>query len=156
MTMLSSDEAQLFRVLSSIFGRDRVIPHMRAVAICGGSISEAVEAAQPGVRSWAERNTCLFTLIDSADEPQLVIEFFSGFQQYVDAREEQHQRFLPELLRTVGVKYITLSPEEFAAILECGDIREFYRTIGEKLGMGDIYDEPEQLPATAREELPEQ
>lgn len=145
MTMLSSDEAQLFRVLSNAFGRDRVIPHMRAVAICGGSISDAVEAAQPGVRAWAERNTCLFTLIDGEDEPQLVIEFFSGFQQYVDAREEQHQRFLPELLRNVGVKYITLSPEEFTAILECGDIREFYRTIGEKLGLGDIFQSEAEL-----------
>jgi hypothetical protein len=147
MSTFTTDEAQLFRVLTRVFGAERVVPNMRAVAVCGGSVPEAAEREQPGTRSWATTNTCLFTLIDHNDDPQLVIEFFSGFKDFVDPREEQHQRFLPNLLAAAGVKYLTLTREEFTAIIECGDLRDFYYVLGEKLGLGNIYDTSDEQGA---------
>ena len=122
MTMLSMPEAQLFRLLASFFGEERVIPKMSVMAVCGGSLPEIGSAdtveQSPSLNRWARENKCLFTVVDHEDEPRLVVEFFAGFQSSVDVVEEAHQRVLPELLKTVGIHYVTISPEEFRDVLD--------------------------------------
>ncbi len=112
---LTLSEAQLFRMLSSFFGPERVVAKLSVLTICGGALP-AGSHSEP-LQDWARQNHCLFTIVDFADEPKLVVEFFSGFEESVDLVEEEHQRFLPELLARSGVQYITLSDSEFEEIL---------------------------------------
>lgn len=117
-------EAQLFRILVGLFGRDRVIFKMSALTVCGGAVPEGISLPlQPGgapfnLASWAKSNSCLFTILNEFDEPYMVIDFFSGFQAAVDVREVEHQQYLTPLLRASGIRYITMSDDEFDDILD--------------------------------------
>ena len=106
-------EAQLFRMLSSFFGEERVVAKLSVKVICGGTLP----VDSPELLEWASSNRCLFTIVDFTDTPKLVVEFFSGFEESIDPAEEEHQRILPELLAKVGVQYITVSESEFDDIL---------------------------------------
>lgn len=128
MLDLSLTEAQLFRLLVSFFGREHVIPHMSVLAVCGGSlptsITESEEFAKLGgnrdfsIEKWASANRCLFTIVNREDLPKMVIEFFSGFEKYINAIEAEHQRYLPTVLMAAGVRYVTISEEEFSEMLD--------------------------------------
>jgi len=117
-------EAQLYRILVGLFGRDRVMFKMSALSVCGGALPEGIpNPLQAGgvplnLTSWAKSNSCLFTIVNEFDEPYMVIEFFSGFEASVDAREVEHQQYLTPLLRASGIRYITMSDDEFDDILD--------------------------------------
>ncbi|WKZ57250.1 MAG: hypothetical protein QY326_00900 [Bdellovibrionota bacterium] len=129
MQEFSLIEAQLFRLLVQFFGKDNVIPRMRVVAVCGGVLSPDLS---PLVREWAAQANCLFTIVDTQDTPKLVVEFFAGFDSYVDAREEEHQRMLPELLAQAGVHYVTFSEEELNEVLDPRGGVDFYQLLRAK------------------------
>ena len=127
MIDLSLREAQLFRMLSSFFGRDQVIVKMSVLAVCGGELPSPLPAKllasytinnSLDLSLWAKKNTCLFTIIDHNDAPKMVIEFFSGFQSSIDAREEEHVRILPSLLSTSHIPYVTISDQEFRELID--------------------------------------
>jgi hypothetical protein len=115
MISLSLTEAQLFRQLVTVFGDERVIPHMSVLAVCGGALPEGIPEE---ITTWAKTSKCLFTVVDAEDEPKLVVEFFSGFEQGIDVTEEAHQRVLPHLLPRCGIRYVTVSIEEFVDALD--------------------------------------
>lgn len=122
-------EAQLFRLLVGFFGRDHVVPRMRVIAVCGGELNK--EFAAP-VRAWAESNSCLFTVVDRDDTPKLVVEFFEGFDEFVDAREEEHQRLLPRLLESAGIRYVTFSEAELSEVMDPEGGVDFYHLLRSK------------------------
>ena len=156
MIDLSHEEALLFRVLTSFFGKDHVIPHMSVMAVCGGSLTNnsnlidmfittngshngslAVDAAGR-MSEWARVNKCLFTIVNPLNEPRMVIEFFSGFENSVSIRDVEHQRYLQPILSAAGVSYCTISSEEFSEITRPGsslDFFSFLRAKCESLGM---------------------
>ena len=115
MIALSLQEAQLFRLLTSFFGGERVVPHMRVIAVCGGTLPAG---HGPEFDLWARANHCLFTIVNADEDPCLVVEFFSGYKNRVDVTEEQHQRFLRPLLAACSIRYVTISEGEFADLTD--------------------------------------
>jgi hypothetical protein len=111
-------EAQFYRVLVDFFGHDRVVPKMRVLAICGGTLPQVAVSGQPELELWANENKCLFTIVNEQDLPRLVIEFFSGFEESVEIQDVEHQRYLPRLLKAAGVQYVTFSLAEFSELLD--------------------------------------
>lgn len=129
MIDLTHNEAILFRVLAGLFGIEQVIPNMSAISVCGGNLPERLVwpkdelLARKGIYPidpiiWARNNKCLFTIVDQNDCPCMVIEFSSDFTHTVDLVALEHKRFMEPLLSAAGIKYITISSEEFADILD--------------------------------------
>lgn len=112
---LSMAEAKLFRVLTDIFGHDHVIPKMRVSALLPLGVPESQQRS--GIDAWVKANQCLFTVVNHDDSPTLVVEFYNGFNDSIDPREEEHQRILPGLLAAAGIPYLTVSFEEFEEAL---------------------------------------
>ena len=134
MIDLSLAEAKLFRLLASFFGKDQVLPHMSVMAVCGGSLPKEVVFDQIDLRAWAKKNTCLFTIVDSQDDPKLVIEFFSGFEEAIDVREAEHQRYLRPILQAAGIGYVTMSNAEFDDMLDPGSSLDLVSFLKAKTG----------------------
>jgi hypothetical protein len=115
---------------------------MSILAVCGGDLPAALDtsafvdatgidarsrgaAAENGgdahhraVAAWAKANKCLFTVVDDNDNPKVVFEFFSGFDNVVDLAELEKQRHLAPVLKAAGISFIPITPDEFSAILD--------------------------------------
>jgi hypothetical protein len=116
MIYMELHEAQLFRILSTFFGEDRVVLHMSAYAVCGGDIPEE----QVWFEGWARQRRCLFTIVDADDHPRLVIDFSTSFAEAVDLRElEEHER-LQLLFQALGIQYVLVTKDELADMLDPG------------------------------------
>ncbi len=126
MRELTLVEAQYLRILSGLFGRDRVIPHMSVMAVCGGKIPADYDVKGFDLGTWAKRSRCLFTVVDDEDCPKAVFEFFSGFGAVIEPEAVSHEKYLRPLLRHMGIKYITISEEEFSEILRPGGNLDFF------------------------------
>jgi hypothetical protein len=133
MVFIELHEAQLFKMLSSFFGRERVVPHMSVLSICGGELPEDYEESSEALRSWAKATKCLFTIVDDDDTPKMVVEFFSGFEHAVDPVEEEHQRYLSRLLPAAGIRYVTISDLEFSELLDPKSSLDFFSLLEAKV-----------------------
>lgn len=134
MINLSHAEATLFRILANFFGKEKVIPHMSVRAVCGEKLPIDYRPRPTfDIEKWAKENKCLFTIVDNSDDPCLVIEFFSGFEKSVDVVEVEHQRFLPEILQYAGIRYITMTDNEFSAMLDPRANLDFYSFLKAKV-----------------------
>lgn len=120
------EEAQLFRMLTDLFGRDQVLFRMSALTVCGGQVDAVPHILRDGFASaselsrWAARQTCLFTVVDGNDSPKLVVEFAEEFRDIVDPILEEHHRILPMLLEGVGVRYVRILRAQLHAMLDPG------------------------------------
>ena len=120
MHFLSLAEAQLFRQLVTLFGEDRVIPQMSAMAVCGGKLprlKENIDLTPTQLATWARAARCLFTVVDHNDDARLVVEFFSGFKDSIDAIEVEHARYLRPILEAAGIRYVTIAHQDFSEML---------------------------------------
>lgn len=123
MLDLSLEEAQLMRLLSSFFGRERVIHRVSVLSVCGGKLSADLEYARLGVsaaelEAWARRNSCLFTIVDDDAKPCLVVEFKRERRDFIDVEEVEHSRFLGPILASQRIHYVTMSPAEFCEMMD--------------------------------------
>ncbi len=134
MVSLSLPEAQLFRILTGFFGADRVVFGMSVSTVCGGNLPETLPGVNRSAREWAKRNRCLFTVVDHDDEPCMVVEFFSGYQEGIDPVEAEHQQYLPAILSGAGIQYVTISNEEFSELLTPESNLDFYALLKAKIG----------------------
>jgi hypothetical protein len=137
MISLELHEAQLFRVLTSFFGVEQVIPHMSVMAICGGVLPETIPSIildrfKGDIVSWAKKSKCLFTVVDNNDSPKLVVEFFCGFEKSIDNRDIDAQTNIKPILELKGVQYITISIAEFNEILDPEGNMDFYQWLNDK------------------------
>lgn len=133
MVFVELHEAQLFKLLSSFFGRDRVVPRMSVLAVCGGELPSTNGMPKPELTTWAKASKCLFTIVDDDDTPKMVVEFFSGFTDTVDPVEEEHQRLLTSILPAAGVRYITISNAEFSELLDPRGNLDFFSLLEAKV-----------------------
>ena len=134
MDQLTLREAQLFRMLASFFGEQHVVPLMRVIALCDGEIPEGLDDLGVDLAEWAGRNRCLFTVVNQSGDPCLVVEFFSGFKEgVVDQEEVEHQRYLRPILAARGVRYLTISDQEFSEILDPAGGLDFFVFLKEKV-----------------------
>jgi len=117
----SSSQAQLFRQLMDVFGADRVLPNLHVSMICGQSYPPSLTADFPELPQWAKSTICLFTVIDGESDPRMVIDIFDGFEESIDVKQEERQRYLPLLFSGINVHYITLGSDEIASIGNTGN-----------------------------------
>jgi hypothetical protein len=112
-------EAQLFRLLVDTFGIDQVVPKARISLVCGGSVPNPLVGEQAAsLDNWAASFRCLFTILNSDDEPRLVVEFYEGFSAAIDAQEVDRERFLPIVLDAKQIRYMRLTHEEFLDLID--------------------------------------
>lgn len=133
MVFVDVQEAQLYRLLAGFFGRDRVVPHMSVLAVCGGDLPAEVSDASGRLKTWARGTKCLFTIVDADDTPKMVVEFFSGFEEAIDPSEEERQRFLPNLLPAAGVRYVTMSWSELEELIDPSSSMDLYAFLEDKV-----------------------
>jgi hypothetical protein len=107
---------------------------MSVMTICGGDIPSSIPGIRKDPRDWAKKNRCLFTVVDNEDEPCMVVEFFSGYQQGIDPVEAEHQQYLPAILGGAGIQYVTISNEEFSELLTPESGLDFYVLLKAKVG----------------------
>lgn len=118
------EEAQLFRMLTDLFGRDQVLFRMSALTVCGGQVNAVPRVLRDGfatasdLSQWAAGETCLFTIVDREDSPKLVVEFAEEFRDIVDPLLVEHHRILPTLLEEAGIRYVTILRAQLHAMLD--------------------------------------
>jgi hypothetical protein len=140
MSEMSLSEAQLFRMLVGLFGRDRVVWNMSVRAVCGGCYPTEAGDSPDGVAEWAEVEPCLFTIVDQDDAPKMVIEFAPNFSLYVDVKQiERHQR-LPAMLDSQGVRYISVTQAEFSDMTDPKSSLDLISFLKDKFGVEDASD----------------
>ncbi len=133
MIGISVEESQLFRLLSGFFGVERVIPQMSVLAACGGSLPSNLHESELSLESWAKSNKCLFTVVNEADEPKLVVEFLGGSSEVVEVAELERQQRLEQLLNASSVLYIRISKSEFSEMLDPRHKLDLYSLLKAKL-----------------------
>lgn len=137
MSEMSLVEAQLFRMLVGLFGRERVVWNMSVRAVCGGSYPLKDGESSDEVAEWAEAEPCLFTIVDADDAPKMVIEFTPNFSLYVDVKQiDRHQR-LPALLDSQGVRYISVTQAEFSDMTDPKSSLDLVSFLKDKFGVED-------------------
>ena len=143
MLNLSLEEAQLMRLLTGFFGRERVIHRVSVLSVCGGRLSPDLEYSRLGMDAaelehWARVNSCLFTIIDDDARPCLVIEFGAPGGGVIDVEQLEHGRYLAPILACERIHYVTVSPQEFAEIMDPDASLDMFSFLRDKIeGAGD-------------------
>ena len=135
-------EAQLYRMLVNVFGAERIIPHMSVLAVCGGELPKGIVVEDrplpQDLSGWAKSNRCLFTFVDSEDAPTLVLDFEAFNDGTVDPNRIEYQRVVRPLLDAAGVRFFTITNDEFAELLKPTgnlDLLGFFQDRFEQFGM---------------------
>jgi len=115
MTHLDLDSASLLRLLAAFFGEDRIVYGMSLYAICGGDFSEVLASEQVHM---AKGRMCLFTVVDEADHPKLVVDILPYVGGIVEMGLYEEQEFVEQALFRAGIKYVTISEEELRELLD--------------------------------------
>ena len=137
MAEMSLDEAQLFRLLVGFFGKERVLFSMSVRAVCGGDLSVLSEPLDAETREWAERNRCLFTVVDGDDDPKMVVEFEPDFSSYIEVDQLERKSRLPGLLKANGIQYLTISGQEMGEILDPNSSLDLVDILKDRFGIED-------------------
>jgi hypothetical protein len=140
MAEMSLNEAQLFRLLVGFFGKDRVLFSMSVRAVCGGDFSSLSHALDEETRAWAERNRCLFTVVDAEDDPRMVVEFEPDFSNFIEVDQLERKTRLPALLKASGVQYLTITGEEMGEILDPNGTIDLVDVLKDRFGIEDTTD----------------
>jgi len=135
MIEMSLQEAQLFRMLVSLFGRDRVVWSMSVRAVFGGELPSEFKETDKSLTAWAERDKCLFTIVDDDDTPKMVMEFAPDFTQFIEVEQLERQKRLPSLLGACGVQYITMSASELGELTDPDGTIDFVAFLQDKVGV---------------------
>lgn len=128
MIGLDNNEAILFRLLSSFFGRERVIPQMSVLAACSGELPTDKFRDQfahkfegkdrKAISLWAKQSKCLFTVVNELDAPKLVVELGVDAKTSIDVAELEKQDQARPILKAAGVAYIVLSKSDLTFITD--------------------------------------
>jgi hypothetical protein len=144
MVEMSLPEAQLFRMLVSFFGQERVLWGMSIKSVCGGCYP-VITGSEPDSASWADGDSCLFTVVDDNDDPKMVVEFAPDFSRYIEVDRLDRHRLLPRMLQACGVQYITLTASELGEMVDPSSSLDLVSFLKDKFGVedaeGDSYDD---------------
>jgi len=133
MINLELHEAQLFRLLTSCFGNDRVIYNMSLRALCPNG-----QVHHNGDSSWASSYKCLFAITDEGDTPRLVVDFAPGFDGVIDAAHANKRDEAKSILNSKGIHYIGITKEEFHEIQNPEANFGLFQLLELKVEKGDI------------------
>lgn len=135
MIEMSLGEAQLFRMLRSFFGEERVLWNMSVRTVCAGTAKDESLVEEVPCAGEVHLGSCLFTIVDDADIPKMVIELAPDFTTVVDTYLLERQDRLPKLLHAHGIKYVVFSKEEFRDILDPNESLELLDILKERFGI---------------------
>lgn len=136
MVELDLDEARLLRLLTGVFGVDRVLVNLSLLTLSGGKLPEGLEGllGQSAMTDeQAGRCLVLFTIIDPEHEPQLAIDFVSDTVQRlgagcplrhneaVDPVELEHYQRVRPLLRHLTIPYAPVTREGYLDFVKYDD-----------------------------------
>ena len=138
MAEMSLNEAQLFRLLVGFFGKDRVLFSMSVRAVCGGDLSCLPHALDEETRGWAERNRCLFTVVNEEDDPKMVVEFEPDFSSYIEVEQLERKSRLPALLKANGIQYLTITGKEMGEILDPNGGIDLVDVLKDRFGIEEV------------------
>jgi hypothetical protein len=138
MAEMSLNEAQLFRLLVGFFGKDRVLFSMSVRAVCGGDLSCLPHALDEETRGWAERNRCLFTVVNEEDDPKMVVEFEPDFSSYIEVEQLERKSRLPALLKANGIQYLTITGREMGEILDPNGGIDLVDVLKDRFGIEEV------------------
>jgi hypothetical protein len=141
MTEMSLPEAQLFRMLVSFFGRERVVWGMSIKAVCGGEYPHLNDQPVATTSAWAEGDRCLFTVVDAEDEPKMVVEFAPDYSRYIEVDRLDRHTILPRLLGACGIQYVTMTAQELGEIIDPGSNLDLVGFLQDKFEIDDAGDE---------------
>lgn len=114
IAQFSLREAQLFRMVSAVFGDDNVIPHMTLAGVLGAA------PLDDATRAWCAQQRCLLTIVGRDDEPRFVLDFAAVEDNVIDpTRVELHRRGR-ELLARHGVFFFAMMNDDFEALITPG------------------------------------
>lgn len=137
MIEMSLPEAQLFRLLVGFFGKDRVVYSMSARAVCGGAFAPSATAADPEVPVWADSVRCLFTVVDDADEPKMVVELAPNLDDFIEVARLERDGRLPHLLKAHGIQYLSITNNEMNEMLDPEGTLDLIAFLKDKLNVED-------------------
>ena len=140
MAEMSLNEAQLFRLLVGFFGQDRVLFSMSVRAVCGGDLATLSHLLDDESKAWAEKNRCLFTVVDAEDDPKMVVEFEPDFSNFIEVDQLERKSRLPALLKASGVQYLTITGEEMGEILNPNGTIDLVDVLKDRFGIEDSSD----------------
>lgn len=104
-----NNEAILFRLLCSFFGKDKVIPQMSIQCVCGEKLSRQLAFCPKTTK-------CLFTVVNEDDTPCLIVELGIDLKDSLDIKELDKQQALSKLLPEAGIQYLVLSKSDFSFV----------------------------------------
>ncbi len=129
---LELHEAQLFRLLTGTFGKERVVYNMSLNTMC--------ETSRAGFsrESWWASYKCLFAVTDVNYDPKLIVDFAPGFNGVIDAEQTYRRDAAKNALNAYGVHYIGITRDEFARILDPDSNFGLLQLLELKVEKGDI------------------
>jgi hypothetical protein len=140
MVEMNLQEAQLFRMLSGFFGRDRVVWNMSIRSVCGGALPPVDSRVATPSDDWVGLAGCLFTVVDDEDTPKMVVEFAPDFSRYIEVQQmERHQR-LPGLLEGYGIRYVSIGLDEFRDMTDPQSSLDLVSFLKDKFGIYESED----------------
>ena len=137
MVELTLEQAQLLRVLHALFGRDRIVCKVSVNLVCDGALPAEFLGNGEALQSWAKHYKCLFTVLNEAGSPKLVVEFNHEFEEALDVQNFEFKPLLEPILKAKQVHYVSISRKEFDALLQGADTLEFVRLLGTKITFDD-------------------
>ncbi len=137
MSEMSLEEAQLFRVLGTFFGRDRVVWNMSVRTVCGGALPPHTVQDGAVVAPWINVAGCLFTIVDEDDVPKMVVEFAVDHSRAIDLDLLERQYQLPKLLESCGIRYVVVSASEFQELLDPQSSLDLVSLLEDRLGLSN-------------------
>jgi len=131
------EEAQLFRKLVALFGKDCVIPNMSLSTVISDSYEGSDGSTLPFLTERQAGSKCLFTIVDANDKPGLVVEFAATEGDIVDIERLERCKHLEPILSAHNIRFVTLSLSEFNETLDPSSGVKFISLLQGKLDDAD-------------------
>lgn len=141
MVEMSLAEAQLFRMLTSLFGKDTIVWNMSVRSVCGGEYPTLGAETKEQVAQWAESAHCLFTLVDQDDEPKMVVEIAPDFKTVIEVQQLERYQKLPSMLEACGVQYVSVSSSELDEMMDPSSSLDLVSFLKDRFGIDDDSEE---------------
>ena len=102
----------LLRMLSGLFGGDRVIPFMSVQAVCGGDLPADYEVQDFDLRGWARRSTCLFTVVDDDSLSSVTLKLKSSTTEKLHRIARKHGLLLSQMAEELISSALDMKEDE--------------------------------------------
>jgi hypothetical protein len=129
---LELHEAQLFRLLTGTFGKERVVYNMSLNTMC------EQDRVNLNRESWWREYKCLFAITDNQYDPKLIVDFAPGFNGIIDAEQAYRRDAAKMALNAHGLHYIGITKDEFERILNPDSNFGLIQLLELKVEKGDI------------------